>query len=52
MINTPEGGKGWAIKLGFQDALTRENDLIGFNDADMSTSPEEYYKLIKGNRSG
>ena len=47
MINTPQGGKGWAIKLGFQDALTRDNDIIGFNDADMSTSPEEYYKLIR-----
>ncbi|CAN5185327.1 N/A [soil metagenome] len=47
MINTPQGGKGWAIKLGFQDALTRDNDVIGFNDADMSTSPEEYYKLIR-----
>lgn len=46
MINTPQGGKGWAIKLGFQDALTRDNDVIGFNDADMSTDPEEYYKLI------
>ena len=46
MINTPQGGKGWAIKLGFQDALIRNNDIIGFNDADMSTSPEEYYKLI------
>lgn len=47
MINTPKGGKGWALKLGFQDALTRSNDIIGFNDADMSTSPEEYYKLIR-----
>lgn len=47
MLNTPQGGKGWAIKLGFQDALTRDNDIIGFNDADMSTSPEEYYKLIR-----
>lgn len=46
MINTPQGGKGWALKLGFQDALTRDNDIIGFNDADMSTDPEEYYKLI------
>lgn len=54
MINTPHGGKGWALKLGFQDALTRNNDIIGFNDADMSTSPEEYYKLIEslGNNDG
>lgn len=47
MINTPQGGKGWAIKLGFEDALKRDNTIIGFNDADMSTSPDEYHKLIK-----
>lgn len=46
-IVTPYGGKGWALKLGFQDALSRDNDIIGFNDADMSTSPQEYYKLIQ-----
>lgn len=46
-IITPQGGKGWALKLGFQDALTRDNDIIGFNDADMSTSPQEYFKLIE-----
>lgn len=46
-ITTPQGGKGWALKLGFQDALTRDNDIIGFNDADMSTSPQEYYKLLQ-----
>ncbi len=42
-----QGGKGLAIAVGFKDALMRDNDLIGFNDADMSTSPEEYYKLIQ-----
>lgn len=46
-IKTPQGGKGLALKLGFQDALTRDNDIIGFNDADMSTDPHEYYKLIE-----
>ena len=45
-INLVEGGKGLAIKAGFLDALTRTNDLIGFVDADMATSPQAYYDLI------
>ncbi len=46
IIDTPKAGKGLAIKLGFEDALTRDNDLIGFVDADMATSPNEFYELI------
>ncbi len=46
MINIKEGGKGRAIKEGFKDALKRDNDLIGFVDADMATSPQAYYELI------
>jgi glycosyltransferase involved in cell wall biosynthesis len=42
-----EKGKGLAVIEGFKDALKRENDLIGFVDADMSTSPEAFYDLIK-----
>lgn len=40
------GGKGYAVIEGFKDALIRENDFIGFVDADMATSPEEYFKLV------
>ena len=39
-------GKGFAITEGFRDALKRKNDLIGFVDSDMSTSPETFYDLI------
>jgi glycosyltransferase involved in cell wall biosynthesis len=39
--------KGLAIIEGFKDALTRENTLIGFVDADMATPPEAYYELFK-----
>ncbi len=46
VINLPQAGKGLAIKAGFTDALTRDNDLIGFVDADMATRPEAYYDLI------
>jgi glycosyltransferase involved in cell wall biosynthesis len=46
-IKFKEGGKGFAIIRGFKDALQRENDFIGFVDADMSTPPEAYYDLIK-----
>jgi glycosyltransferase involved in cell wall biosynthesis len=41
-----EGGKGLAVNVGFSDALTRPNDLIGFVDADMATSPQAFYDLI------
>lgn len=53
-LNFEEGGKGFAITQGFKDALTRKNDLIGFIDADMSTSPEAFHDLIKniGNYDG
>jgi glycosyltransferase involved in cell wall biosynthesis len=46
VIDLPQAGKGLAIKAGFADALTRDNDLIGFVDADMATKPEAYYDLI------
>jgi len=45
-ININERGKGLAIIRGFKDSLKRKNDLIGFVDADMATTPEEFYKLI------
>ena len=46
-LNLIRGGKGYAVIEGFKDALKRDNDLIGFVDADMATSPEKYFKLIK-----
>jgi len=45
-IDHPESGKGLAIKEGFLDAIQRSNDLIGFVDADMATSPQAFYDLI------
>lgn len=46
VIDTPQAGKGLAIKMGFCNALGRSSDLIGFVDADMATSPESFYQLI------
>ncbi len=46
-LNFKEGGKGFAIKKGFEDALKRKNELIGFVDADMSTPPNAFYDLVK-----
>jgi glycosyltransferase involved in cell wall biosynthesis len=42
-LNFKQGGKGFAITEGFKVA---QGDLIGFADADCSTSAEEFYKLI------
>ncbi len=46
-LNFKQAGKGFAIIEGFKDALRRNNELIGFIDADMSTPPEAFYDLIK-----
>jgi len=53
-LNLEKAGKGFAVKEGFIYGVKGNYDLIGFVDADMSTSAEEYYKLIKniGNYSG
>ena len=45
-LNLKRGGKGYAVIEGFKEALKRSSDLIGFVDADLATSPEEYSKLI------
>ncbi|MCK5632205.1 glycosyltransferase [bacterium] len=47
IIDIKQAGKGLAIKVGFKNALTRENDLIGFVDADMATQPQYFYELIE-----
>ncbi|MCL5018807.1 MAG: glycosyltransferase [Candidatus Pacearchaeota archaeon] len=46
-LNFEKGGKGFAVIEGFKDALKRDNEFIGFVDADMSTPPETFYGLIK-----
>ncbi len=47
-MNLVKGGKGYAVIEGFKEALKGSSNLIGFVDADMATSPEEYYKLLQG----
>mgnify|MGYP001558819214 CR=1 FL=1 len=42
-----EAGKGLAVNTGLKESLTSRFDLIGFVDADLATSPLEYYKLIE-----
>lgn len=49
-LDFEQGGKGFAIIEGFKDSLKRKSDLIGFVDADMSTSPEEFFKLAENIR--
>lgn len=48
VIEFVQGGKGFAIIEGFKEALkNKKAELIGFVDADMATSPEAFYDLIK-----
>src|SRR5579872_34369 len=47
VIELAQAGKGLAVKAGFLDALTRDNDLIGFVDADMATAPDAFFQLIQ-----
>lgn len=47
IIDISEAGKGLAVKHGFENALTRTNDLIGFVDADMATRPLYFFELIE-----
>ncbi|MFA4952589.1 MAG: glycosyltransferase [Candidatus Pacearchaeota archaeon] len=46
-LNFEQGGKGFAITEGFKYALKRDNELMGFVDADMATPPNAFYDLIK-----
>lgn len=46
-LNFLRGGKGFAITEGFKYALKRDFDVIGFVDADMATSPDSFYELVK-----
>nr|QBM01226.1 undecaprenyl-phosphate 4-deoxy-4-formamido-L-arabinose transferase [uncultured archaeon] len=47
ILEFEESGKGFAIIQGFKEALKRDNDLIGFVDADMATKPEAFHDLVK-----
>lgn len=47
ILDFKEVGKGFAIKKGFEYALKNNFDLIGFVDADASTSPMSFYDLVK-----
>lgn len=40
------GGKGFAIKEGFKEALSSDSEIIGFVDADLATDPESVYNLV------
>ena len=44
-LNLKAGGKGYATIEGFKEALKKNNDFIGFVDADISTTAEEYARL-------
>ena len=46
-LNLKRGAKGYAVIEGFKEALKGKSNLIGFKDADMATSPESFYELIK-----
>ncbi len=46
LLDLPQGGKGYAVREGFQYALHHDYDLIGFVDADMATKPLYFYELI------
>jgi len=46
-LDFKKSGKGFAIIEGFKHALSRGFELIGFVDADMATSPESFYDLVK-----
>lgn len=54
IVDIAQSGKGIALTEGFKNALTRDNDLIGFVDADMATSPKSFYELVeqRGNADG
>src|SRR3989338_6507927 len=47
-LNLKQGGKGFAIIEGFKKVLKNPEDgLIGFFYADIATSPEAFYNLVK-----
>lgn len=51
-VDLLHGGKGYAVIEGFKIALRGKFSYIGFVDADMATSPEEFLKVIRASRNG
>ncbi len=47
LLDFEQGGKGFAVKQGFKEALKGNAGLIGFVDADLATPPEAYLDLIR-----
>ncbi len=47
LLDLQQAGKGLAIIAGFKDALKRDNNYIGFVDADMATEPPHFYELYE-----
>ncbi len=41
------GGKGYGVIQGFKYFIKKNYDLVGFVDADLSTSPEDFNDLVK-----
>lgn len=39
-------GKGYAVRVGILEALKTDPDFVGFTDADLSVSPDQWEKLI------
>lgn len=46
IMDLKPGGKGFALKQGFEWASRKNFDIVGMVDADMATLPEHYYELI------
>ncbi len=46
-LNLKNPGKGNAVISGFNEAVRKNFDIIGFVDADMATSPEAFHLLLK-----
>lgn len=46
-INLVKGGKGYATIEGFKEVLKKDQDFIGFVDADLATLPEHFYELVE-----
>jgi|APSaa5957512535_1039671.scaffolds.fasta_scaffold14249_2 glycosyltransferase involved in cell wall biosynthesis len=47
ILKFEQGGKGFAVREGFEYCLKNNFEMIGFVDADMATSPEAFYDLFK-----
>lgn len=45
-VNLKLGGKGYAVTEGFKYFIEKKYDIVGFVDADLSTSPHSFYDLI------